>query len=734
MATPDRLFTLLPASYRQLDRGQAADGASPGPLQSLLRIVSEQVNLVEADIDRLYANWFIETCDEWVVPYLADLIGYDAVPEAGRPADGRDREAALKNRFLVPRREVAHTIRYRRRKGSLAVLEQLARDVAGWPARAVEFGTLVGVFQHMDHVRPGRGRSVDVRDTAALELLNTPFDRVARAIDVRHPASPATPGYFNPSNVGVFVTRSRSYPVTGCSPHSVDPVGTFTFSALGNDTQLFVRPCAERDPAHIADPHNLPLPLTRLALDTIDPNGDRRASDDYYGEGRSVVLYADGHAIPAARILPASLDGWVFRPKGNRVALDPELGRIAFAPGTVPKSLRVSYHYGFPADIGGGEYSRTVSHVRSGTFFKEISGTGETHNRLQAAVREWQASPHAHAIVEIADSHVYSESGLHVDLAEGRTLELRARPGARPVVRVVDYEGAARDAIVVQGPGAESAHSHTREHQGSQTRGGHLVLDGLLIAGGGVDVRGAVRRITIRDCLLVPGWDFKVDSASPHLTEPSLRFSQSAPHVSVVRSIVGAISIEPPRQRSEPLTLSIEDSIVDALGEGRDAIADPDALFAHVALTVRRSTILGRVRVHALTTAENAIFGDELLVARRQDGCVRFCYVPPGSKTPARFNCQPDLAIEHRRAQDPAPGALAAAAAHVRPVFASRRYGSRYCQLARDCPVEIRRGADDESEMGVYHDLFEPQREAVLRARLAEYVPVGFDAAVIFVD
>jgi hypothetical protein len=77
---------------------------------------------------------------------------------------------------------------------------------------------------------------------------------------------------------------------------------------------------------------------------------------------------------------------------------------------------------------------------------------------------------------------------------------------------------------------------------------------------------------------------------------------------------------------------------------------------------------------------------------------------------------------------------VAAAESSVRPVFASRVYGSRYCQLALGCPVEIRGGADDESEMGVYHDLFHPQREAVLRARLREYVPVGFVPALIFVD
>ena len=34
--------------------------------------------------------------------------------------------------------------------------------------------------------------------------------------------------------------------------------------------------------------------------------------------------------------------------------------------------------------------------------------------------------------------------------------------------------------------------------------------------------------------------------------------------------------------------------------------------------------------------------------------------------------------------------------------------------------------------MGVFHDLFEPQREANLRARLDEFTPAGAEAAVIF--
>ena len=68
------------------------------------------------------------------------------------------------------------------------------------------------------------------------------------------------------------------------------------------------------------------------------------------------------------------------------------------------------------------------------------------------------------------------------------------------------------------------------------------------------------------------------------------------------------------------------------------------------------------------------------------------------------------------------------------PQFTSIRYGSPgYAQLALSCAVEIRRGAEDESEMGAFHDLFQPQREANLWARLEENTPAGMDAGILFV-
>ncbi len=44
-------------------------------LKSILEVIAEQVTIIENNIDNLYDNWFIETCDDWVIPYIGDLFG-----------------------------------------------------------------------------------------------------------------------------------------------------------------------------------------------------------------------------------------------------------------------------------------------------------------------------------------------------------------------------------------------------------------------------------------------------------------------------------------------------------------------------------------------------------------------------------------------------------------------------------------------------------------------------------
>src|SRR5262245_10280389 len=91
----DRLYELLPVIHRIRDVAQGE------PLRALLRVIAEQVNLIEDDIERLYDNWFIETCEDWVTPYIGDLIGYRQVREAGEPGDPRTAGGSAHNRILI---------------------------------------------------------------------------------------------------------------------------------------------------------------------------------------------------------------------------------------------------------------------------------------------------------------------------------------------------------------------------------------------------------------------------------------------------------------------------------------------------------------------------------------------------------------------------------------------------------------------------------------------------------
>ena len=67
----DRLYKLLPALYRIRD----SEPAQAEALRALMALIEEQFLALENDIDRLYDDAFIETCQEWVVPYIGDLLG-----------------------------------------------------------------------------------------------------------------------------------------------------------------------------------------------------------------------------------------------------------------------------------------------------------------------------------------------------------------------------------------------------------------------------------------------------------------------------------------------------------------------------------------------------------------------------------------------------------------------------------------------------------------------------------
>jgi hypothetical protein len=66
-------------------------------------------------------------------------------------------------------------------------------------------------------------------------------------------------------------------------------------------------------------------------------------------------------------------------------------------------------------------------------------------------------------------------------------------------------------------------------------------------------------------------------------------------------------------------------------------------------------------------------------------------------------------------------------------MFYSLRYGHpAYAKLLPNTDPAIRQGADDAGEMGAFHFLLAPLREADLRIRLQEYMPVGLEFGIFY--
>lgn len=713
----DRLFELLPSIYRR------RDAEAGWPLRALLQIITDQVNAVEGDITQLYQNWFIETCQDWVIPYIGDLIGYKLVHQAGEPEDPTGNRALQLNKILIPRREVANTIRFRRRKGTLALLEVLSNMAAGWPARAVQFYRLLCWTQAINHLRPTQGRTTDLRQGDALQRLNGPFDEIAHNVDIHRINSKHAQGRYNINDVGLFVWRLKPYQVTKTAAYCREEVGhnCYTFSVLGNDTPLYTLPEPEKTPTHVAGELNLPTPIRRRAFEEriiTEGKERRRASADYYGINKSVLIWAEGWAgtsqndpIPRKAIIPADLRHWQYTPPLDHVAVDPELGRITFPSRQLPHKVSVSYQYAFSDDLGGGEYDRALRTDESTIYYV---GEGKEQTLLNKALERWQSDKPSHAIIEITDNSVFTEQ-IYVKLGKNQTLQIRASNRKRPIIRLLDWHTDLPDDLTIEG-----------------TDGGCFALDGLLITGRGVQTRGKMDHLIIRHSTLVPSWTRWHDLRPRQPTRASVELLGSCMNVNLEHSIVGSIQVMHDEVHEDPVKITVSDSIIDATNLDREAVGARGYRLAHALLTFLRSTILGQIQVHAINLAENCIFNGAIEVARRQMGCMRFCYVPPGSRTPRRYNCQPDLAektVRDSYGSLEVPFAIENARLRVRPQFNSVEYGTpTYCQLAESCAEEIVRGADDRSEMGVFHDLYQPQRAAILKARLEEYSQAYMDA------
>ncbi|HBL31060.1 MAG TPA: hypothetical protein DD490_29885, partial [Acidobacteria bacterium] len=174
------------------------------------------------------------------------------------------------------------------------------------------------------------------------------------------------------------------------------------------------------------------------------------------------------------------------------------------------------------------------------------------------------------------------------------------------------------------------------------------------------------------------------------------------------------------------------------------------------AMTLVRSTVLGRLVLGELPLASETLFTEPVRVERRHVGAVRYSYLPAGSETPRRFRCQPDLAVARAVAEAletlarerglasvadlPAADTarvealqIARVQAALVPRHTSTSWGDPgYGQLRRDTAQEILTGAEDGSEIGVFQHLHEPEQRRRLALLIEETLRFGLDAGLFF--
>ncbi|TCO70106.1 hypothetical protein [Rhodovulum euryhalinum] len=747
------LFERLPALYRTRD----TDPAGAGQFEAFIGLMDEILQGIDADIDQLYHDQFIETCADWMVPYIGDLLG--VTPLKGDP-------------FTI-RADTARTVALRRRRGTLGAMESLAFNLTGWAAHAVELRERLVWTQHLNHQRPDRGGipplalphhiadpvrhgTVTLRDPGVLSFLGSAFDGFARTADLK----PTRGIHARPNlpNMALFLWRLRDFLVPVTRPVHVETVAQTTpgpgdapFAAryvvepLGRPLRLFntfrYDPGAEPPDFSVPDRTPGPMPAARLqdgpptgnaaeyvAVDIFD--GSRPDDPGDAAVGLTLHLPASAFAGTAWTTRGANLCAWeqgLATPLREReIVIDPVRGRVLLGiaddtteGAALRNRLRISFAYAAPGPVGAHPVARSFPD----TIWPDL-GTPEViavtahpgGTGLRAAL-SGLATAGPPRIIEITDSMTHRVNLAAVDdivdedgptLTLARPFWIRARTGQRPVIEF-------RQPLRMRP--ADPADQGLVRALDIRIDGAVLTLRNAPVAEA-IVARAAVNALAFHGVTLDPGGHLVLDGtadgtrAAPqpalHLA-PDLGFAVAAdleafeelPEVTLVRSVAGPIAMGP-RYR-----LTLKDSIVDG-GTGRAIAAtqDPDTGFGPI-LAIDGATILGPVRVRA-ASGQGGLFRDRLEVRDHQSGCLSYGYfsgdmdrLPPhfacvfGSRTALAFT-----SITHHQ-----PG---------------------YCQLHRIRTarqvLEDGPGAD---EIGAYGFLLNTHKWKNLNIRLREFTPVG---------
>jgi len=482
----DRLWTLLPAIYRALDTGAESNGT--GALRELINRIGAQAAVIRRSIDRLGENQSIETCDDWVIPYIGDLVATRLVACLPPPAQ---------------RIDVAKTIYYRRRAGTVGLLEELAADIIGRDARVVEFFRRLGRTRHQfdpeiglvgditpatptplpvaegivgRYSRTPAGGFADLRNVYAANNTGTAFDEFAHTADLRPGGE--TIGWYNISHLGVFLWWLQAFPINGATPvgNGATPP-CFTFDPTGRNIPLFApsQRSAESYGAHWVSPAEWQLPVA------IRPSLWQQEPDHLYPD-------APNPTNPGAFWVGLVAGGSSARLLRSQLLIHPDTGRFSFVAGVSPGTLSSNYCFGFLSEIGAGGYSDGVLTTldQPPNTVTVAGGGGALTTALPGATPLATDTTYL-----ITDSTTYTVPGTALTVGNGVICVLRAASEERPVIRT----GSAGVVWTLNGEAQANPDGATTE----------LALQGFHLQGASIVLTGNFDTVRLRAMTLDPG-------------------------------------------------------------------------------------------------------------------------------------------------------------------------------------------------------------------------------------
>ena len=459
--------------------------------------------------------------------------------------------------------------------------------------------------QYMNRVRADATVFPDLRNPEPLERIGGAFDPVLHTAEVRNAASGR--GWYDISNIVIFLWRLRSYPVVSAPASGLD-AQRFLFSPYGMPLPLFSMP-VPKDPIALATTaQNVGQPLrgSRWPRPPTSSTAPTRAS-----LSRASRPLRSRSAICR---MPAAAPGRIARPPGMLRSIrcsdaSPSEPRPPHRPSSAitTASLPIS---------AAANYDRLAS-------FRTCSPSSRCPRRKATVQAALDASAGGGA-VEIADSGRYAETIAIHPTATGAVVELRAAD------QMVPFLALGGDLLISGADGAE------------------VSLNGLWIAGGRVRIAAGdtnkLSRLTLRHCTLAPGISRGGDGSPAQPDAPSL-VVETGITLAIERCILGGIRVAPGARSRSPTASSMRRAPTASL------MPRSTATRAGAPLSISSSTVIGKVHTSQLQLASNSIFvarlaaGDGWLAPvwadPRSAGCARFCYLPPGSRVPRAYRCQP---------------------------------------------------------------------------------------------